>query len=130
MNKRIRKKRAKRANIYIGDRMYTREELKIHHMVIIARGLITLYSQIKNPKIIKPRVKALVNYIYKDRTKKYQHLSYKHLKFARHLKPKPEFIMSNTSTMPKVIAGGKTMKYNSSTFIQFGGNNNGTENME
>lgn len=129
MNKRIRKKRRKRANIYIGDHMYTREELKIHHMVIIARGLITLYSQIKNPKIIKPRVKALVNYIYKDRTRKYNHLSYKHLKFARHLKPKPEFVMSNTSTMPKIISGGKTMKYNSSTFIQFGGNN-GTENME
>ena len=119
MNKRIRKKRRKRANLYIGDHMYTREELKIHHMVIIARGLITLYHQIKNPKIIKPRVKALVNYIYKDRTKKYQHLSYKHLKFARHLEPKPEFVMSNTSTMPKIIPGGKTMKYGSSTFIKF-----------
>lgn len=127
MNKRIRKKRAKRANLYIGDHMYTREELKIHHKVIICRGLITLYHQIKNPKIIKPRVKALVNYIYKDRTRKYQHLSYKHLKFARHLKPKPEFVMSDTSTMPKVIAGGKTMKYNSSTFIQFTGGDDNNE---
>lgn len=119
MNKRIRKKRAKLADIRIGDHVYTRKELKIHHMVIICRGLITLYHQIKNPKIIKPRVKALVNYIYKDRTKKYQHLSYKHLKFARHLEPKPEFVMSNTSTMPKIIPGGKTMKYGSSTFIKF-----------
>lgn len=107
MNKRIKKKRARRANIHIGDHVYMREELRIHHKVIIARGLVTLYRQIKNPKIIRSRVKALINYIYKDRTRKYHYLSYKHLKFARHLKPKPEFVMSD---MTKVNSGGKCIE--------------------
>ena len=32
MNKRIKKKRRKLHDVYIGDHIYTHEELKIHHM--------------------------------------------------------------------------------------------------
>jgi hypothetical protein len=88
MNKRIKKKRMKLRNLRIGDRIYTHKEIAMINKAHIGfLGLVYSYDKIKEPKLSRPRVKALINYIYKNRMKHYkQHpLSYKHLRFARHL---------------------------------------------
>ena len=108
MNKRIRKKRAKLGDYHIGDHIYTRKEITmINKSHIGYMGVRVLYYKIKEPKLTRPRVKALINHIYKNRMKYYKQslLSYEHHRFARHLNE------------PDTIPGGKKMKYNSSTFI-------------
>lgn len=123
MNKRIEKKRAQTSPLKIGEHVYSREYIRdLNKTNIGFINCVALYQHIKDPKISRPRIKSLMNYIYKNRERHY--LSYKHLKFARHLKPKPEYMiststMSNTSTMPKIILGGESIKYNSSTYIRF-----------
>lgn len=119
-NRRIKKKRRKLRDLHIGDHVYKRKDIMLINKANIGyMNAVALYQQIKDPRLTRPRVKALINYIYKNRTKR--NLSYKHLKFARHLEPKPEFLClnTNTSTKPKIISGGKTIKYGSSTFIRF-----------
>lgn len=49
-----------------------------------------IYRKIGNPKLIRPRVKTLVNYVYKKHTESIArsgdiYLPFKHLRFARHL---------------------------------------------
>ena len=71
-------------------------------------------------------IKRCVNRMYKHHM--HQRLSYKHLRFAQHLTPKKEFIM----TGPPKIVGGSHMRYKSSCILNFinkekklGGNSNG-----
>ena len=66
-------------------------------------------------------IKRCVNRMYKQHM--HQRLSYKHLRFARHLTPKKEFIM----TGPPKIVGGKHNRYASSCILNFikEENNNG-----
>ena len=90
MNKRIKKKRQTLRVYRIGDRVYTHKGLTMFGKAHIGYpNAIAMYQKIKNPKLTRPRVKALVNYVYKDRMKRIargdMHLSYKHLRFARHL---------------------------------------------
>jgi len=108
MNKRIKKKRAKLGDCHIGDHVYTRKEITMINKAYIGyMNVRALYYNIKDPKLTRPRVKSLINYIYKNRMKYYKRIpsSFKYLRFARHL--------NESDTIP----GGKTMKYNSSTFI-------------
>ena len=109
MNKRIRKKRAKLGDYHIGDHVYNRKDIVMINKANIGRMYVRyLYYTIKEPKLTRPRVKSLINHIYKNRMK-HAYLSFKHLRFARHLN-EPN---SNTKTIP----GGKKMKYASSAFV-------------
>lgn len=89
MNKRIKKKREKLRLHRIGDHVYTHKGLVMFGKVHIGYvNAIELYHKIKNPKLTRPRVKALVNYVYKNRMERIARcggLSFKHLRFARHL---------------------------------------------
>lgn len=89
MNKRIRKKRQKLRVYRIGDHVYTHKELVMFGKAHIGYlNAIELYRKIKNPKITRPRMRALVNYVYKNRMEHITRsggLSFKHLRFARHL---------------------------------------------
>lgn len=85
MNKRIKKKREKLRAYHIGDHIYTRKEIvMINRANIGYMNACALYRKIKEPKLTRPRVKALINYIYKNRMKHVMQ-SFKHLRFARHL---------------------------------------------
>lgn len=92
MNKRIKKKR-KTLRVYsAGDHAYTHKELVM--LFGKARiGYITafeIYRKIENPKLTRPRVKTLVNYVYRNHMESITrsgdiYLPFKHLRFARHL---------------------------------------------
>lgn len=70
MNKRIKKKREKLRVYRVGNRVYTYKGLIMSGKAHIGyRTAILLYRQIKNPKLTRPRLKALVNYVYKNRIK-------------------------------------------------------------
>lgn len=85
MNKRIKKKRAKLGDYHIGDHVYNRKDIVMINKSNIGRMYVRyLYYTIKEPKLTRPRVKSLINYIYKNRMK-HAYLSFKHLRFARHL---------------------------------------------
>ena len=66
-------------------------------------------------------IKRCVNRMFKNHT--HQRLSYKHLRFVRHLTPQKEFIMQE----PPKIVGGKHIRYASSCILNFikEENNNG-----
>lgn len=116
MNKRIKKKQSRLKPLKIGDNVYTREYIRALNKTYIGHmNVLCLYHQIKEPKLVRPRVKSLINYIYKNRMH-IQQRSYQHLKFARRLQC---MTSSDTSTTQKIISGGRTMRYNSSTFIRF-----------
>ena len=92
MNKRQMKKRRKLRVYSAGDRAYTHKELVM--LFGKARiGYITafeIYRKIENPKLMRPRVKTLVNYVYKNHMESIArsgdiYLPFKHLRFARHL---------------------------------------------
>ena len=116
MNKRIKKKQSRLKPLKIGDNVYTREYIRDLNKACIGNmNILYLYHQIKELKLTRPRVKSLINYIYKNRMHMRQQ-SYQHLKFARRLQC---MTSSDTSTAPKVISCGRTIRYNSSTFIRF-----------
>jgi hypothetical protein len=92
MNKRIKKKRETLRVYRVGNRVYTHKRLVM--LFGKARiGYITafeIYRKIGNPKLIRPRVKTLVNYVYKKHAESIArsgdiYLPFKHLRFARHL---------------------------------------------
>lgn len=121
MNKRIKKKRARLSPLKIGEHVYSREYIRdINRANIGFMCCVALYQHIKDPKISRPRVRSLINYIYKNRR---HYLSYKHLRFARHLKPKDEFILTKppaiTPEHRTIITDGEAINYNSSAYIQF-----------
>lgn len=66
MNKRQMKKRRKLRSISVEDRAYTHKEIerinKLHIRYMCTR---LLYPKIKRPKLTRPRVRLLINYIYK-----------------------------------------------------------------
>lgn len=71
MNKRIKKKREKLRVYRVGDRVYTHKGLVMFGKARIGyTNAIELYRKIENPKLTRPRVKALINYVYKDRMKR------------------------------------------------------------
>ena len=71
MNKRIKKKREKLRVYSAGDRVYTHRGLTMFGKAHIGyANAIELYHKIENPKLTRPRVKALINYVYKDRMKR------------------------------------------------------------
>ena len=110
MNKRIKKKRIKLRDLRIGDRVYTHKEIaSINKEFIGFLNMSYLYNKIKEPKFTRPRMKSLINYIYKNRMKHYKQnplsYKYKYLRFARHLNE------------PDTITGGKAMKCGSSAVI-------------
>ena len=126
MNKRIKKKRARLSPLCIGDNVYTREEVKLiilnnlfKHW-LIPRMYFTSLDPNKNGVHVWRRkdIKRALSYMYKHRN---QYLSYKHLKFARHLKPIPGM----TYDCPKIIPGGEKMTYASSVFVPLKENENG-----
>ena len=70
MNKRQIKKRKKLGPFRIGDRVYTAKEImKVNKAHIGYMNIRLLYPNIKNPKITRPRMRSLINYIYKNRIK-------------------------------------------------------------
>lgn len=88
MNKRIKKKRRKLRVIRVGDHVYTHKEIVMVNKVNIGfMNTLALYQKIKDYKLIRPRVKALINYIYKNR-----------MKCANRLRFEPQFL--NEPTRP------------------------------
>lgn len=123
MNKRIKKKRARLSPLKIGHNVYTQEEIKVIIMSVLLKVhlLPRIYAASLDPNKSnvcvwkKKNIKRALKYMYKHLN---PYLSYKHLRFVRHLKPKPEFMMS-TSTIPEGIRGGEAINHKSSAYIQF-----------
>ena len=66
MNKRQMKKRRKLRSISVGDRVYTHKEIaRVNKAHIRYMSTRFLYPKIKRPKLTRPRVRSLINYIYK-----------------------------------------------------------------
>ena len=109
MNKRIKKKRAQTSPLKIGDHVYSREYIRdINRANIGFMNCVALYRHIKDPKISRPRIRSLINYIYKNR--------------ETHLKPKDKFIFQKPvmiSERRTIITGGKPIKHGSSAYIRF-----------
>lgn len=97
MNKRIKKKRAQLSPLYIGNNIYTREEIKIIIMNNLLRHWLIprIYFASLDPNESsvhvwrKKNMKRALKYMYKHRK---EYLTYQHLRFARHLKTIDEFI--------------------------------------
>lgn len=89
MNKRMRKKREKLRVYRVGDRVYTHKGLVMFGKERIGYvNAIELYHKIENPKLTRPRVKALVNYVYKHRMERIArsgYLPFIYLRFLLHL---------------------------------------------
>lgn len=100
MNGRIRKKLKKLKPVSIGGIIYTRKKLddmykeQILHMFVIPH----LYAAVVNPEsdtcviVKKTNLKRAVKWLIKTRNKKQPKPSFTHLRFARHLKPKEDFV--------------------------------------
>ena len=100
MNTRIRKKLKKFKPVSIGGVIYTRKDLddmykeQILQMFVIPH----LYAAVLDPEsdtcimIKKTNLKRAVKWLIKIRNKKQPKKSFKYQRFARHLKPKDEFI--------------------------------------
>lgn len=83
MNKRIKKKREKLKSYRVGDHIYTRKEIVMINKANIGYlNTLALCRQIKKPKLTRPRMKALINYIYKNRMRNVM-WSLKHLRAPR-----------------------------------------------
>ena len=122
MNKRIKKKRKKLKDYRIGDHIYTHKEIDMINKTNIGyMNAVNLYRKIKESKLTRGRVRALINYIYKNRMKYYKHI------FASRVVTANDIFNYRTSmtsdftkkvkNKPGFIPGGKKVKYNSSTFI-------------
>lgn len=90
MNKRIKKKREKLRVYRVGNRVYTYKGLVMSGKAHIGyRTAILLYLKIKNPKVTRPRLKGLVNYVYKNHMKRIIErcgdMAFIHLRFMSHL---------------------------------------------
>ena len=128
MNKRIKKKRAKMSPLKIGEHVYTPKELKaiIMSTLLKVHLIPRIYAASLDPNKSnvcvwrKKNIKRALKYMYKHRN---PYLSYKHLKFARHLKPKDEFILTKPpaiiSEHRTIITGGEPINYKSSAYIRF-----------
>jgi hypothetical protein len=127
MNKRIKKKRTRLSPLKTGYNVYTQEEIKVIIMSVLLKVhlLPRIYAASLDPNKSnvcvwkKKNIKRALKYMYKHRN---QYLSYNHLRFPTTSNQKPEYMMytsTSTSTMPKIITGGKSIKYKSSTYIQF-----------
>ena len=118
MNKRIRKKRKKLNDFHLGDHIYTRKEINMINKANIGyMNACTLYHKIKNPKLTRPRVRALINYIYKNRMKYYIQ-SFKPPRSSRRVTANDIFNYRTSMTSDfarhlnesAIIPGGKKMK--------------------
>lgn len=128
MNKRIKEKRARLSPLKIGDHVYSREEIKVIIMSVLLKVhlLPRIYAASLDPNKSnvyvwrKKNIKRTLKYMYKHRN---PYLSYKHLRFARHLKPKDEFILTKPpAIIPErrtIITDGEAINYNSSAYIRF-----------
>jgi len=127
MNKRIKKKRTRLRPRCIGNNVYTREEIELIIMNnlfrhwLIPRMYFTSLDPNKNGVHVwrKRNIKRALKYMYKHRN---QYLSYKHLKFARHLKPKDEFILQKPPAIiseHRTILGGEPIMYTSTATFRF-----------
>lgn len=125
MNKRIKKKRARLSPLRIGYNVYTREEVDIivqNNLLkhcLIPRMYFTSLDPNGNSIHVwrKKNIKRALKYMYKHRNK---YLSYKHLRFARHLKPKDEFILQKPPAIiseHRTIPGGEHWGYKADTNI-------------
>ncbi len=75
MNKRIKKKREKLRVYHAGDRTFTHKEIAMINKAHIGYiNTLALYHRIKEPKFTRPRSRALINYIYKNRTKYFKQM--------------------------------------------------------
>lgn len=109
MNKRIKKKRAHSSPLRIGDNVYTRGEIDIivsNHLLkhsLIPRMYLTSLDPNKNGIHVwrKRNIKRALKYMVKHNNK---YLSYKHLRFARHLQVKPEF--KHPTSIPPILGSG------------------------
>ena len=120
MNKRIKKKRMKLDNRVIGDHVYSVKTLRAYRMFLISRTYtVELYRQIKNPKITRSRIKALVNYLYKHPSKLY--LGYKHSPYTKHLLPSSINTKPPIPQIPAVSLSSNSEV--SSTYVPIGGSN-------
>lgn len=90
MNKRIKKKQEKLRVYRVGTRVYTYKGLVMSGKAHIGyTNAIELYRKIENPKLTQPRVKALVNYVYKNHMERMMRNGGKwvhtYLRLVRHL---------------------------------------------
>lgn len=90
MNKRMKKKREKLRVYRVGNRVYTYKGLVMSGKAHVGyHTAILLYRQIKNPKLTRPRLKALVNYVYKNHVKRVIErsgdMAFIHLRFMSYL---------------------------------------------
>lgn len=94
MNKRIKKKRMKLKRFKVGDTIYDRKRISEFNKLYIGfMNRRCLYSKMKEiPKRSQPRMRGLMNYIYKNRMR--LHKTYKHHRFATSL---------DTASKPKTI---------------------------
>lgn len=116
MNKRIRKKKYKMGRSPF-DHVYSREYMDYR----LRRDLLRYYliprwkTVFKSDtiKLCKTNMKRALNQCVKDASHE-QYLSYKHLRFARHLEVKPEFKYPESAPL---ILGGEAIEYASSAFV-------------
>lgn len=127
MNKRIKKKKAKMCGFHLGDHVYSREYIEcIHKRQLLYTYLVPRWKEAfkVDVKILhKTNMKRALNQCVKD-MRRTRYLSYKHLRFARHLEVKPEFKIS--SSIPPIL-GGEHIGYASSAFIPIKGTMNSCE---
>jgi hypothetical protein len=82
MNKRQMKKRRKLRSISVGDHTYTHKEIEmVDKLHIRYTSMHLFYPKIKRPKLTRPRVKALINYLYKNKMEYISSLSFEPIFF-------------------------------------------------
>ena len=116
MNKRIRKKKYKMSGFHLGDHVYSREYMDYRmRRELLRYYLIPRWEMAFKSGIIlhKTNMKRALKQCVKDSSRE-KYLSYKHLRFARHLEVKPEFKLS--SSVPPILSG-EHIGYASSAFI-------------
>lgn len=103
MNKRIKKKQMKLKRFKVGDTIYDRKKIsefnKLHIGFMNRR---CLYSKMKEiPKRSQPRMRGLMNYIYKNRMRLYPAYEYHGLVSSLDTASKPKTILPlNTPYSP------------------------------
>ena len=82
MNKRQMKKRRKLRSITVLDHTYTAKEIEmVDKLHIRYTSMHLFYPKIKRPKLTQPRVKALINYLYKNKMEYISSLSFEPIFF-------------------------------------------------
>ena len=103
MNKRIKKKQMKLKRFKVGDTIYDRKKVSEFNKLHIGfMNRLCLYSKMKEiPKRSQPRMRGLMNYIYKHRMRLYPTYEYRGLVSPLDTSNKPKTILPlNTPYSP------------------------------